>query len=108
MHRRTRDSPYESLVDALQQFPRTATAIAVRLAPARDEVELLAPVGLEDLFELRVRPTEHFQRHPDRYEERLAEKRWLATWPKLQIVQVDPLAKARSERDSEAANGESP
>ena len=87
MHERTNDAPFRSLVDALSKFPETATAIAVRLSPTRDgETEFLAPVGLEDLFALRVRPTRHFFGHPERYEERLTEKRWLATWPRLDVI----------------------
>ena len=50
-------------------------------------LEVAAPLGLEGLFTLRLRPTPGFTmlKRP-LYEARLAEKRWLALWPGLRRV----------------------
>jgi hypothetical protein len=89
MHLRTGDAPYSSLSDALAKYPETASAVATQLRQD-GEIALTAPLGLSDLLALRVRPSDHFLQHADRYEERLAEKNWLQTWPDLRIVHLDP------------------
>jgi hypothetical protein len=45
---------YTSLFDAISAWPETATAIAVRLTE-NDLLEIIAPFGLSDLFELKLR-----------------------------------------------------
>ncbi|WP_302328899.1 nucleotidyltransferase family protein [Pseudomonas triclosanedens] len=45
----------------------------------------LAPQGTDDLFGMRVRPTERFRAKPHLYHERLAAKNWPARWPKLRV-----------------------
>ena len=62
MHQRNGHQPYRSTENALLYWPETATAIAVRLG-ATDHVEVIAPYGLDDLFELRLRPTPVFAQH---------------------------------------------
>lgn len=47
-------SQYQSLFDALSVWVETATAIAVRLLE-NDDIEIIAPFGLNDLFELKLR-----------------------------------------------------
>jgi hypothetical protein len=67
-------------------WPETATAVGVRLGPD-DEIEVSAPLGLEDLFSLVVRPTERFR--TDKYAlflGRVQSKRWQEIWPKLIVV----------------------
>ncbi|WP_152227902.1 nucleotidyltransferase family protein [Pseudomonas sp. SCB32] len=86
MHLRNGDRPYRDCANALRHWPEVCTAVAVRLRG--DALDLLAPLGVDDLLELRVRPTERFHSKPDIYRERLAAKNWLARWPNLQI---DPL-----------------
>ena len=70
----------ESLDEALRRYTDTATAIAVRLVD-NSNLEVLAPYGLEDLFELIVRPTPDFDLTT--YEARLSRKNWGKTWPRL-------------------------
>jgi hypothetical protein len=85
MHQRNADRPYRSATDAMKYWPETATAVGVRLGH-QGEVEVAAPFGLDDLFELVVRPTERFvtEKHPV-YADRIRSKNWQATWPRLKI-----------------------
>ncbi|SHM12041.1 nucleotidyltransferase family protein [Phytopseudomonas punonensis] len=86
MHLRNGDRPYESATDAMTYWPETATAVAVRLN-ANDELQIAAPFGLEDLFDLVVRPAGKFRdekRHL--FLERLQSKQWLARWPDLTVI----------------------
>lgn len=85
MHQRNADSPYQSATDAMRYWPETATAIGVRLGHD-GIIEVAAPFGLDDLFELIVRPTERFvkEKHPI-YLDRIRSKSWQATWPRLSV-----------------------
>ncbi len=86
MHLRNGDAPYASVTEAMLYWPETATSVAVRLNE-QDEVEIAAPLGLEDLFELIVRPAGRFkdEKQPI-YRERLSSKNWQATWPQLKVL----------------------
>lgn len=86
MHRRNGDRPYTSATDAMRHWPETATAVAVRLG-ADDRIEVAAPFGLNDLFDLIVRPTARFKGEKRQaYLDRLRAKNWLANWPDLTIL----------------------
>lgn len=86
MHLRNDDPPYSSAADAMTRWPETATAVAVRLG-AKGVIEVAAPFGLDDLFNLVVRPTTRFQVGKRQvYLDRLRSKNWLATWPDLKII----------------------
>lgn len=90
MHRRNDDAPYRSTEDALRFWPETATALAVRLTD-NHRLETIAPYGLEDLFELRLRPTPRFEYDKRAiFMQRVAEKRWLARYPLLRIIEQPP------------------
>ena len=85
MHLRNDDRPYRSATDAMRHWPETATAVAVRLGQ-QDVVEVAAPFGLDDLFNLVVRPTPRFMTDKRSiYLDRVRAKNWQATWPKLRI-----------------------
>lgn len=88
MHQRNADEPYRSATNAMSYWPETATAVAVRLSD-RNVIEVAAPFGLNDLFELVVRPTERFltEKHPV-YLNRIHAKNWETTWPRLKIEMV--------------------
>ncbi|WP_089389842.1 nucleotidyltransferase family protein [Pseudomonas delhiensis] len=86
MHLRNGDAPYADVADAMRHWPEACTAVAVRLAD--EGLELLAPLGLDDLFGLRVRPTEHFRGKPGAYRERQRRKNWPRRWPKLEIERL--------------------
>lgn len=77
-------SAYLSLYEALSTWPETATAIAVRLTE-HDEMEIIAPFGLSDLFGLKLRWNDRLVSH-DVFIQRLRSKRFLQRWEKLRIV----------------------
>lgn len=84
MHLGNGDAPYASTADALRHWPETATAVAVRLTA--DGLDVLAPFGLDDLFDLVVRPTPAFAAGKlSVVQTRVQEKRWLERWPRLRI-----------------------
>jgi hypothetical protein len=85
MHGPTGDQPYASAIDGIRFWPETVTTIAVRI-DAAGKLDLAAPLGIDDLLALRVRPTPVTrERRPAVYRQRIAKKNWLARWPKLQI-----------------------
>jgi hypothetical protein len=87
MHLRNGDAPYRDSADALAHWLETPTAVALRLNPGGD-LELLAPLGTEDLLGLVVRPTPHARTQEHRlaaYRARLEKKNWPAKWPKLRV-----------------------
>lgn len=86
MHQHNSDSSYISTEDALLYWPETATAIAVRLGE-KDLIDIIAPYGLDDLFEQCLRPTPTFEREKfDVFKQRVATKRWVERYPKLQLI----------------------
>ena len=76
--------PYSSLYDALATWPETATAIAVRLLD-NDELEIITPFGLKDLFELKLRWNDRLVSH-DVFMQRVRSKRFLQRWSQLQLI----------------------
>jgi uncharacterized protein len=83
MHGRNGDEPYSSATDAMRYWPETATAVAVRRL-GKDDCEVAAPLELNDLWRLILRPTPRFsgeKRHI--YEGRVKAKGWLKRWPLL-------------------------
>lgn len=83
MHLRNADLPYANAIDAMRFWPETATAVAVRLNEA-GHCEVAAPLGLNDLFGLVLRPTPRFaQGKRALYHERLRAKAWHLRWPLL-------------------------
>lgn len=86
MHIHNNDMPYLNLPDALSRFPETASAIAVRLR--YDKVEVLAPTGLVDLFELKVKPTTFAiqnEKTLENFKLRYRIKLWSEKWPLLKF-----------------------
>lgn len=83
MHLRNGDAPYLSTQDALRYWPETATAVAVRLTDG-GLIEVIAPFGLDDLFELRLRPGPGFEvEKVSVFRERVVGKRWGERYPLL-------------------------
>jgi len=70
--------PYQSTEDAIETWPTTATAIGVR--PSGRQLEVWAPFGTDDLFNLVVRAN-RVQITPAIYEAKVT--RWVARWPSL-------------------------
>ena len=82
MHRHNRDRPYACTADALARWLETPTCVAVRLE-ADGRLTLLAPLGLADLFAMRVRPTPAARRNMQVFRNRAAAKAWHRAWPRL-------------------------
>ena len=82
MHIRNGHKPYTNCKEAISYWPETATAIAVRLNH-ENTIECIAPYGLEDLFNLKVIPTPHF--NLTIYNNRVKAKKWEEIWEKLSI-----------------------
>lgn len=76
---------YTSTEDALSHWPETATAIGVTLLP-NDELKLIAPYGLEDLVDLKVRMSPKFGDQREAFLKRVEKKKWLEKWPKLDLI----------------------
>jgi hypothetical protein len=82
--------PHRSVAEAVATWPETATAVAIRLR-ADEGLEVVAPFGLDDLFELTVR------HNPARvtstvYNDRIQAKNWAGRWPGLRIMPADATA----------------
>ena len=73
--------PYRSTEDAIGTWPTTATAIGVR--PSGRGLEVWAPFGTDDLFNLVVRPN-RVQITPAIYDAKVT--RWVARWPSLVVL----------------------
>ncbi len=73
--------PYQSTEDAIGTWPTTATAIGVR--PSGHQLEVWAPFGTDDRFNLIVRPN-RVQITPAIYYAKVA--RWIARWPSLKAL----------------------
>ncbi|MGE8641256.1 MAG: nucleotidyltransferase family protein [Achromobacter sp.] len=72
-----------SLAEGIAAWPETATCVGVALT-TDEQVRIVAPHGLADLFGLVLRPSPGADRHA--YTQRLAAKRHAETWPRLRII----------------------
>ena len=76
--------PLQSIQHALSLWPETATAVAVRLL-GNNALEIIAPLGLDDLFELKLRWNAALVSH-DVFMQRMEEKQFLQKWHKLSLL----------------------
>lgn len=93
MHIANGIAPYDSTVDAISYFPETATALGVRL-DEQDQLILVAPCGLTDVFEMKIRVNPHFlQGRGDiqTYKQRIQQKNWQHTWDRLTVTDFQTL-----------------
>ncbi len=75
-------APFASLEEAVASWPEYATAVAVRFDD--NTLDVIAPYGLEDLLEMRIK------RNPvrvteDEYRRRINRKRYSERWPKVTV-----------------------
>lgn len=85
MHLRNGDVPYRSATDAMRYWPETATAVAAR-RQGFDQCEIAAPLGLDDLLQLALRPTSRFVTEKrEIFDQRVKAKAWMLSWPNLEI-----------------------
>jgi hypothetical protein len=87
MHARNGHAPYRDIAEAMAHWPETATAIAVRFIAGR--IEVLAPLGVADLFAMVVRPGPAHAADPAALRARLASKGWPARWSGLRVLGLD-------------------
>jgi hypothetical protein len=88
MHSRNGDAPYASATDAMRYWPETATAVAVR-RDGTDCCNIAGPFGLDDLFNLVLRPTPRFRIEKQAiYEDRICSKGWVSAWPLLTMTNI--------------------
>lgn len=86
MHLKNKFDSFQSSYDGVAHFPETPTAIAVQLY--RGNLKIMAPYGLENLFEMIVKPTPAFQKNTQLhsvYSERMRMKKWTEIWSQLSI-----------------------
>lgn len=84
MHFRNNHKPYTSVVDAMKRWPETATAVGITLTD-RGEIDVIAPHGLEDLFNLKLRQSEYCNDQAI-FMKRIMDKKWQERWKRLKIV----------------------
>ncbi len=75
-------APFANLEEAVATWPEYASAVAVRLK--NNTLDVIAPYGLDDLLEMRVR------RNPvrvteDEYRRRINRKKYAERWPKVTV-----------------------
>jgi hypothetical protein len=86
MHKRNGDEPYPSVAAAMCAWPETATAVAVRRT-MQDVLEINAPLGLADIFHLRLTPTARFiYEKREIFDDRVTRKAWLTRYPGLSLT----------------------
>lgn len=78
------EPPYTSSCDALAHWIETATCVAVTL-DSNGKLIIAAPHGLDDLFNLTLRPCPYNQKDLETFHQRHRTKGWLKTWPKLTV-----------------------
>lgn len=78
--------PFQDIAHALVHWSETATAIGVRLNTS-GTLECVAPFGVTDLYEHRLRITPMVARHdPAAFQRRIAMKKWRQRWPNIVIL----------------------
>lgn len=77
-----------SASEDLEEKMSTETTAAVAIRKNGTNIEIMAPYGLENLFEMRVRPTPFYSKGLARhtvYIDRIKHKKWQDTWEQLSI-----------------------
>ena len=83
MHLRNNDRPYASAAEAMSYWVEIETVVGASLT-ADGELQLIAPLGLQPLFDLSITPNPKKHKALD-FQQRIAEKKWLQLWPKLRV-----------------------
>jgi hypothetical protein len=86
MHLYNNHEQYVSTYNAISYWTETATCIGVRLID--DELQVMAPHGLNDLFALLITPTDASSNGCNIVLRRVHEKNWLSLWPRLTLAPV--------------------
>lgn len=81
MHLKHGHNPYQDINEAISYWPEKATAVAIR--KVNNDLEIISPYGLQDIFEGRISKSP--KTSETTYKKRLNDKQWLKKWPKLLI-----------------------
>ncbi|SEO13322.1 hypothetical protein SAMN02990966_01116 [Rhodospirillales bacterium URHD0017] len=73
---------HRDTADAMTYWLETVTAVGVHLE-ADDSLTVIARLGVDDLVNLRCRPTAFGRTRRHEYEARIAAKRWRELWPRV-------------------------
>lgn len=82
MHIRNHHSPYKSCRDAMSFWPEQETAVGVQMT-LNGDVEFVSAFGLARLFNCGI--SHNSCRERRLFEQRVRQKNWLQTWPKLKL-----------------------
>jgi hypothetical protein len=85
MHLRKNVPPHRDTAEAMTFWLETVTAVGIRLEDD-DTITVIAPLGTDDLVNLRCRPTAFGRTRLDEYEERISRKRWRELWPMVRFL----------------------
>ena len=83
MHERNGHARYQDTTDAIRYWPETCTAVGVQLGT--DGINVTAPYGLDDLFDLLIRPTSTDAQTVELVRHRLQHKDWRRNWSRLRL-----------------------
>ena len=87
MHLKHGHQAYKNCEEALSHWVETPTCVAAKLWPDSANLQIIAPYGVEDLMQLKVRPNPTYDSEKlPLYWKRIAEKKWATKWPKLTIL----------------------
>jgi hypothetical protein len=76
---------HKDTADSMTYWLETVTAVGVRLEPD-DGLTVIAPLGIDDLVNLRCRPTAFGRTRRDEYDQRIMSKRWRELWPTVRFL----------------------
>lgn len=82
MHNKNLDPPYQNTLDAMSYWPEIETAIGAQLN-AGGELIIASPFDTHSIFNGFI--THNAKRDKSLFLNRVTEKKWLETWPKLKI-----------------------
>jgi uncharacterized protein len=83
MHIKNNDRPYTSTLDAMGFWPEKETAIGAAIN-TDGTITIINAFGLESLFDGKI--SHNKNRSKEVFLERVKNKQWLITWPKLEVV----------------------
>ena len=85
MHLYTGEEPHFSSIDAVSKWPEISTCVAVKMDDWGNVV-LGAPLGVEDVVKMVVRPNPRCERNPQVFKERMRQKDWQKRLPKVKVL----------------------
>jgi len=83
-HKWYNHEPYSTTEEGISHWVETPTCVAVTLE--NGEPVIIAPHGINDLVNLKVKPSPSSSDNLDLFYKRIEDKKWLSKWPKLEVV----------------------